>query len=73
MPAVLPPIPQPEKPVEGMPTLRHAFANTNGVRLHYVTGGAGPAVVLLHRYPYTWAVWKPVLRSSSMRASTTAS
>ena len=37
------------------------FADTNGTRLHYVTGGDGPAVVLLHGYPYTWEVWKPLL------------
>ena len=41
--------------------LRHEFAVTNGTRLHYVTGGNGPAVVLLHGYPFTWEVWKPLL------------
>ena len=53
--------PHPDSPVEGAPSLRHGFADTNGTRLHYVVGGSGPAVVLLHGYPYTWAVWKPLL------------
>ena len=47
--------------VADAPSLRHAFADTNGTRLHYVTGGDGPAVVLLHGYPYTWELWKPLL------------
>jgi pimeloyl-ACP methyl ester carboxylesterase len=59
--ATLPPIPPSGSPVEDAPILRHAFADTNGTRLHYVTGGKGPAVVLLHGYPYTWEVWKPLL------------
>ena len=29
-------------------------ARVNGVTLNYVTGGTGPAVVLLHGYPQTW-------------------
>jgi pimeloyl-ACP methyl ester carboxylesterase len=57
----LPPMPDPDTPIDGMPTLRHAFANTDGARLHFVTGGAGPVVVLLHGYPYTWAVWRSLL------------
>lgn len=47
-------------PVLDAPLLRHEFAVTNGTRLHYVIGGHGPAVVLLHGYPYTWEVWKPL-------------
>ena len=40
---------------------RHAYADVNGTRLHYVIGGNGPAVVLLHGWPYTWAVWRKLL------------
>lgn len=59
--ALSPPAPAVGDPVDGMPMLRHMFAATNGTRLHYVTGGDGPAVVLLHGYPYTWAVWQPLM------------
>lgn len=33
----------------------------NGTRIHYVIGGTGPAVVLLHGYPYTWAAWRKLM------------
>lgn len=35
-------------------------ADTNGTRLHYVIGGHGPAVVLLHGFPETWWTWRDV-------------
>jgi pimeloyl-ACP methyl ester carboxylesterase len=40
---------------------QHGTAQVNGVRLHYVRGGRGPAVVLLHGWPTTWAEWRPVM------------
>ncbi|WP_375381139.1 alpha/beta fold hydrolase [uncultured Sphingomonas sp.] len=57
----MPSPPPPGSSVDDALLLHHAFADTNGTRLHYVTGGHGPAVVLLHGYPYTWEVWKPLL------------
>lgn len=45
----------------------HGEATVNGVRLHYVTGGAAvgtpgaPPVVLLHGWPLTWYSWRKVL------------
>jgi pimeloyl-ACP methyl ester carboxylesterase len=39
----------------------HRVAEANGVRLHYVTGGKGPAVVLLHGFPETWYAWRGVM------------
>lgn len=41
--------------------LRHEWANLGDVRLHYVTGGQGPAIVLLHGWPQTWYMWRDVL------------
>lgn len=44
------------------PGFRHAFADVGGgVRLHYVIGGRGPAVVLLHGFPQTWFAWRKVM------------
>jgi pimeloyl-ACP methyl ester carboxylesterase len=58
-----PPIPEAAlaAPVAALPGFRHAYAEVNGTRLHYVIGGEGPAVVLLHGWPYTWAVWRQLL------------
>lgn len=39
----------------------HGHADVNGTTLHYVVGGNGPAVVLLHGWPYTWAEWRKVM------------
>jgi len=33
----------------------------DGVRLHYLTAGRGPAVILLHGYAETSRMWKPIL------------
>lgn len=33
----------------------------DGVRLHYLTAGRGPAVVLLHGYTQTSHMWRPIL------------
>lgn len=41
-----------------MSTLKHYFAYTNGVRMHYVAQGAGPVVVLLHGWPESWYSWR---------------
>ncbi|GAA0334757.1 alpha/beta hydrolase [Sphingomonas oligophenolica] len=48
-------------PVTDLPGFRHGFAAVNGTRLHYVQGGAGPAVLLLHGWPFTWEEWRPVM------------
>ena len=34
-----------------MAELKHGFANTNGIRMHYVEAGNGPLVVLCHGWP----------------------
>jgi epoxide hydrolase 4 len=47
------------------------FAAVNGVRLHYVESGAGPAIVLLHGFPDFWYTWRrqiPALAAAGMRA-----
>ena len=39
----------------------HHYADANGIRLHYVSGGSGPAVVLLHGWPLTWREWRDIM------------
>ncbi|GAA1107039.1 alpha/beta hydrolase [Streptomyces javensis] len=42
-------------------TFRHEFATVDGVRMHYVKGGKGSPVVLLHGWPQTWYGWWPIM------------
>jgi pimeloyl-ACP methyl ester carboxylesterase len=37
------------------------FAKVNGVRLRYLVGGHGSAVVLLHGYAETGHTWRPIM------------
>lgn len=45
----------------GIDGFSHQYADVNETRLHFVSGGSGPAVVLLHGWPYTWAVWRRLM------------
>ena len=36
----------------------HDYLTTNGVRLHYVSQGEGPLVLLLHGFPEHWYSWR---------------
>jgi len=42
-------------------TAAHHTAQVNGTRLHYVTAGEGPPVMLLHGWPQTWYEWRHVI------------
>ncbi|MCK9793140.1 alpha/beta hydrolase [Isoptericola sp. 4D.3] len=42
-------------------TFRHEFASVDGVRMHYVTGGSGTPVVLIHGWPQTWFSWWSIM------------
>ena len=39
----------------------HKYAELGGVKLHYVTAGKGPALVLLHGWPQTWWEWRHII------------
>jgi len=40
----------------------HAYAEVNGIRLHYVTEGRGPLVLFVHGFPEFWYAWRSQLR-----------
>jgi pimeloyl-ACP methyl ester carboxylesterase len=40
----------------------HHFAEVNGVRLHYLIGGTGSPVFLLHCYTQTGKMWRPLIQ-----------
>jgi len=38
-----------------------ATANVNGTTLHYVRGGTGPALILIHGFPQDWFEYRPIM------------
>lgn len=48
-------------PAQLEPLFTHQTAQVNGVRLHYVIGGQGFPVVLLHGWPQTWYEWRKIM------------
>jgi pimeloyl-ACP methyl ester carboxylesterase len=42
-------------------TFSHHTASVNGIQLHYIIGGHGDPVVLLHGWPETWYEWHKVI------------
>jgi pimeloyl-ACP methyl ester carboxylesterase len=42
-------------------TFSHHMASVNDIQLHYIIGGQGDPVVLLHGWPETWYTWRHVM------------
>jgi pimeloyl-ACP methyl ester carboxylesterase len=42
-------------------TFSHHMASVNGIQLHYVKGGHGDPLVLIHGWPQTWYEWRHVM------------
>ncbi len=45
--------------------MQHAYANINGIRMHYVTHGKGEPILFLHGFPEYWGIWKTFLAEFS--------
>lgn len=62
--------PRPE-PGSAVPALGAGFtartADVNGTTIHYVRGGHGPALVLLHGFPQDWYEWRMIMPRLSQR------
>ena len=41
--------------------LIHHYSTVGEVRLHYVTAGSGPALVLIHGWPQSWFMWRGII------------
>ncbi|SVC61401.1 uncharacterized protein METZ01_LOCUS314255, partial [marine metagenome] len=44
----------PEAQVDVFDRVEHHYADSDGVRIHYVTVGEGPLVVMIHGFPDFW-------------------
>src|ERR1700730_11485461 len=49
------------------PGLASATAKVNGTVLHYVRGGKGPPVILLHGFPQDWSEYRAIMPRLSQR------
>jgi pimeloyl-ACP methyl ester carboxylesterase len=38
--------------------VKHGYADSNGVKIHYATVGTGPLVVMIHGFPDFWYTWR---------------
>lgn len=47
--------------VDTLPGFRHEYVDVHGTTIHAVVGGAGPLVVLLHGWPFTWLAWRALM------------
>jgi epoxide hydrolase 4 len=45
--------------------LEHAYAEVNGIRLHYAAAGSGELILFLHGFPEFWYMWKEQLEEFS--------
>ena len=46
--------------------VEHHYAENNGVRIHYVSLGQGPLVVMIHGFPDFWYTWRHQMEALSV-------
>jgi epoxide hydrolase 4 len=54
-------------PRDVLERVHDAYADSNGVRIHYVTLGHGPLVVMIHGFPDFWYTWRDQMAALSRR------
>ena len=54
-------------PADLLDRLRDQYADSNGVRIHYVTIGRGPLIVMIHGFPDFWYGWREQMTGLSRR------
>jgi pimeloyl-ACP methyl ester carboxylesterase len=45
--------------------VRHGYADSNGVKIHYASLGSGPLVVMIHGFPDFWYTWRDQMEALS--------
>jgi pimeloyl-ACP methyl ester carboxylesterase len=50
--------PTANEPLDGFTS---GTAEVNGVALHYVSGGSGPTLLLVHGFPQDWYEWRGLM------------
>lgn len=54
-------------PASSAAAISSRFAEVKGVKLHYLTAGKGPALILMHGYAETSLMWKPIMPTLAER------
>lgn len=55
------PISVPGQTKDGASSVESKFATVGGIKIHYLSAGHGPAVLLLHGYAETSRMWRPLI------------
>jgi pimeloyl-ACP methyl ester carboxylesterase len=45
--------------------VKHGYADSGGVKIHYVTLGQGPLIVMIHGFPDYWYTWRHQMEALS--------
>jgi epoxide hydrolase 4 len=45
--------------------VKHGYADSNGVKIHYATIGKGPLIVMIHGFPDYWYSWRKQMEGLS--------
>jgi pimeloyl-ACP methyl ester carboxylesterase len=53
------------QPASPPPNFKHANATVNGINIHYVVGGTGDPLVLVHGFGQNWYMWNRLLPALS--------
>lgn len=53
--------PNPVNATQATEAIASRMATVDGLKLHYLTAGKGPAVILLHGYTQTSRMWRPII------------
>jgi pimeloyl-ACP methyl ester carboxylesterase len=57
----------PDVQAPSLPGFRSGYANVNGIRMHYVTGGRGRPLVLVPGWPQTWWEFRKIMPALAKR------
>lgn len=45
--------------------VKHGYADSNGVKIHYASIGSGPLIVMIHGFPDYWYTWRSQMEALS--------